>query len=258
MGALINGALIGQSVVERAISELLRIPEDVPDPYERFMKLDNVNKAVYSIEEGFKLLRAASFCLTEDVWDELPLEIRRKYNYQFQIYAIMNAPDLGWSTIQNQMRAARTFLIKGIRPKDDRPFDPIKIPISKLVLARSVAENGSIHEKPELWTMLTDSKVTFGDIRSTLFANPKLSPEISYALIGPTLVASQHGMDAVIIDDCGFNWECYYDDECPEYEIVKKSVDRILSLFNIKKDEDIIIDQTIKELSNGIQSTDSE
>jgi hypothetical protein len=263
-----QGLYVAYAINEKISHEIVGlIPEIDEDYQEWFGQIDGVIQLTNKIKEGFEILRATALALVEDHWDDLPLDLRKEYNYQFRIYAEKCVPDLNWKTIDNHIRAARTFVLKDIKPShlvpvirrspDKTPllergevvtdyveFDPLHTPISKLVLIRSAAESGKWEENPELIQKVVDSGYTLQDVRLELFSDrskkAQITPEMKFELLGPVLVVNRAGDDAVLVDDSGFNWGAFYDKENRCHDLVYDALNRIFSAVGLIVDEDII------------------
>jgi hypothetical protein len=270
LGTLIQdlGIFTGQAIVQRICHEVMNlVPDPEEDKGEWFKKADGTIQLSNEMVEGFELLRAAGLAIVQDTWDELPLPLRADFGYQFRVYAEKRCPTLQWSTIDNHIRAARTFILDGAKPagkvevilrnQDKTPmlkdgvvqteyveFDPLKVPISKLVLVRNAVESGKIDNNPALWSKVLDDFYTWQEVRSELFSpaskEAKIDPEIKFTLLGPVLIAEQHFQEVVLIDDEGIKWEVYYDKDHKDHELVKAALDRLFLLLNVKPDADIL------------------
>lgn len=271
MGTLVNndlGTFTGQAIVKRVCGEILGlVPEPEEDKEEWFKRADGTIQLANEMVEGFELLRAAGLAIMQDTWEDLPLTKRAEYGYQFRVYAEKRCPTLAWSTIDNHIRAARTFVIEGAKPKtkievimrnqDKTPvlkdgvvqteykeFDPLQVPISKLVLVRSAVDSGKIEDNPALWSKVVDDGYTWQEVRSELFSvaskEAKIDPEIRYELLGPVLIAKQHFEEVILIDDSGFRWEVYYDPSHKDHDLTKAALDRMFTSLSVKPDEEIL------------------
>ena len=237
------GQLTGEAIVHKALEEVKKY-QSQEDVDERFSLLNNAAQMSDALSEGFKLVRATALCMIEDIWDHLGFEVRKSYDYQFRLYAEKRCPDLTWTTIQNHMRAARTFVLGNIKPPVVEgkiiEFNPLETPISKLVLARSVAESGQINDNPKIWEILTDPASDVSELRKELFSETSkkagIDPEIHYEVVGPYLIAKNNGDEVLLAE---FNWEPYYD----KNEIAVRAVDRLMKFLGVTLDEEIIYRQ---------------
>jgi hypothetical protein len=194
--------------------------------------------------------------MIEDVWDELPFSSRKQYDFQFRMYAEKRCPDLTWTTIQNHIRAARTFILKGVKPPtavtlDGKviEFNPVETPISKLVLARSVAESGQIDANPRLWELIIDPQKDVAELRHELFSERSkevgIEPEFKFDISGPFLVVKYNNEEAIVGN---FDWEAYYEGG----GIVKAAIDHVLKLLNITLDDEIIYREARKAFKGDL------
>jgi len=247
------GTLAGSAIVHKALLEVEHYGtiESIED---RFKCLDGATQLSGSLSEGFKLVRATALAMIEDVWEELPFAARKQYDFQFRLYAEKRCPDLTWTTIQNHVRAARTFVLRGVKPSaavtiegETFEFNPIETPISKLVLARSVAESGKIDANPRLWELIVDPKTDVADLRHELFSDRSkevgIEPEFKFDISGPFLVVKYNGEEAIVGN---FDWEAYYEG----HGIVKPAIDHLLKLLGITLDDEIIY-QTARKAFKG-------
>lgn len=248
MGTL-DGKIVGNAIVHKTLHEVSSYLSE-EDLLERFKKLDGAIVLSNELSEGFKLVRAAALCLMNDIWEELPFNLRKEYDLQFRLYAEKRCPEINWKTIQNHMRAAQTYLLTGVKPKEPIviegqrvDFDPTKVPISKLVLARSAVENNKIDNNPVLWKMLVDERVPVYRLRTELFSEESkkanIDPVVRYDLVGPYLTARKNGEEAVLGN---FDWEEYY-----KGGLVREAVDRILRFCDVVPDEEFIMSHLRKE-----------
>lgn len=262
------GIFTGQAIIKRICDEVLDLmPDPEEDKEEWFKRADQTIQLSNEMVEGFELLRAASLAIVQDTWDSLPLYKRAEFGYQFRVYAEKRCPTLQWSTIDNHIRAARTFILNGIGPKtkvevilrnsdktpvmkdgiiqtEYREFDPLQVPIAKLVLVRSAVESGKIDDNPSLWSKVIDNDCTWQEVRSELFSpaskQAKIDPEIKFKLIGPVLIAEQHFDEVILIDDGGFKWEVYYDTTHKDHELTKVALDRLFANIGVVPDEEVL------------------
>lgn len=263
-----DGNLLGLAVTHKLLQEVSDLHREENETFlEYFIRLNNVAELSNSMITGFELIRATSLAQIEDVWEQIPIEERKPYNYQFRIYAERVCRSLQYSTIQNHIRAARTFVLNGIGPKDkveiivrdenDKPvmeagrpktelveFNPLNVGISKLVLVNSAAKKGQMDANPKLWSLVADSVIRVEDVRVELFSRDSkiagIDMELRFELAAGFLIAHQNGEEYPIIDGEGFKWDEYYDTLHPHHDLVKISINRILSALNVKPDEEII------------------
>lgn len=240
------GHLAGNAIVQKALEEVKHYQHE-SDLTARFSLLNGAAQMSDALSEGFKLVRATALVMIEDIWEELAFDIRKQYDFQFRLFAEKRCPDLTWKTIQNHMRAARTFVFGDIRPPviDGRilEFNPLETPISKLVLARSVAESGQINENPKLWDILTNPDSDVAELRRELFSETSkkvgIDPEIHFEVVGPYLIAKNNGDEVILAQ---FDWELYYSD----HELAKRAIDRLLKFLNVTLDDELIYRQNKK------------
>lgn len=237
-------SLTGQAIVNRFIEEV-RAASKIEDKRERFLRLNDLTKLSGALSDGFKLSRAASLVLIAEIWDDIPLEERIPYNLQFRLYAEKVCPDLTWTTIQNHMRAAGTFLLQHIAPQvpitiegKTVEFNPLEIPISKLVLARSAAESGKIDQNPKLWEIIVDPKQDVAALRRELFSEESkevgIDPSLIFELVGPFLIAKQDGDETIV---CQFDFEEYFKNN----PVARAAIDRVMRVLGVQPDETIIL-----------------
>jgi hypothetical protein len=220
----------------------------------------DILRFVVGAGEGLGLGMLYTLYILKANWDELPLTFRREYEYQFNVLVVKETP-VQPNTLDNYFRAVETFVVKEVKPfgtveviKRDRyknaivedgevireqvEFDPLKIPISKLTLMRSIVENNQM--SPDRWSMLMDSGVSVTEIRNEIYRKEKPDdpdPSLQYKLYGDVIVAQEMGQEAVI-GRLDFS-------EWVENELVTNAIKHLMRCLGIKADEEVI--QTIKE-----------
>lgn len=210
-------------------------------------------------EEGFAYVKAVDLALVCKRWGSLPQDFRDKYNDEFYVYATRQTGKAR-GTIENHIRAAETWVFKGVRPsgkieipvrddhrkiiiEDGRPktyaveFDPFRVPIGKLILLRSKAEAGAMTTKD--WAMLVDPGVSWDQLNNTLQGGEGGEgggelKGIIYRFEGPHLVAIEYGQSAVIAE---FDWKEYFDN--PD-GLERRAINRLCLILGINLDEKII------------------
>lgn len=204
--------------------------------------------------EGLTVGMAYALHIIKKHWEELPLEFRKGYNYQFDVLVMRETP-IKPETFDNYERAIKTFIVEGKKPvgtveipkrnkfkepviegevvRENVEFDPLKIPLSKLSIMRSAVEKDQMTDKR--WGMLVDPGITADQLRSELYTRPQpTDPDLSmtWYLAGDVLVVSEMGEEAVIgrldFTEYGRN------------ELVTNGIKRILHCLGIKLDEEVI------------------
>jgi len=263
-----NGKELATIITQRVIDgEVLPpLPEVITDEW--FLEVDQAIKLSSSLAEGFRLVFATQLARVQSVWDDLSLSIRKQYDLDFKNYATSRAPNYSWSTIDNWIRAARTYVIEAKLPfktvevpeRDElghpvyengkvltreEKVNPYRIPISKLVVARSLADKGQLDANPQVLEKLVDDYYSVEDLRAEIFSPRSkevgIDLELRFKLVGPTLLAARNGDEVVLVDDDGFNWLSYYDEDREDHELVKLALDRLMRCLNIvtlKKDNE--------------------
>jgi len=254
---MISGEMLGTSIFQNLLHKIEdQAPREGDDLVDWFERKTEEAKFYGKMEEGFGLLQAVTFYYIEKIWSQLPAQITGRYGHDFDIYLAKEIPSKAIKTLKNYIRAAETYLVKGLRPPEPvkiienrdgkeieiiKQFDPTRISPAKLILARSAVEAG--RATPELWAMLTDDRATWKDVRSELFS-PKskeagIDPAVIYEMLGPALIAKQNGHEAIVCTD--FNWGPYYDKNHEDHELVKQAIDRISQTLNVLLDDEVLM-----------------
>lgn len=244
-----TATLMADSVVSRLFTEVEKFLTQPPTE-EWFNKLLDVIKFNSGVEIGFQNSRSLVLAIIRNNWDNLPLEIRKRYDFAFMNFARL-VTGKERSTIDGYCNVAGVWFINGVRPSGDVkiaerdthgkpvpgkfkyvPFVPYQIDHSKLLIVTSRASRGEMTER--LYEMLVDPYFTCEDLQrenSQLLPNGNL-PDEYWETIGPGLwLTGPTG--SVCIGE--LNWDEYEDNPA-----VKAGIDRLLKLLDIKRDDDVI------------------
>lgn len=245
-----TATLMADSVVSKLIIELERL--FVQPPTEAwFQNLLDVIKFSDSIEIGFMHAKIYVLATLKKNWEQLPVEIRKRYDFSFMNLArLITGKER--STIDNYISVAQTWLINKVAPSGDikiaerdthgKPipaqfkyitFSPYAVDISKLLIVNRRAQNGEMTER--LWEYLIDPYYTCEDLArecSQQLPNGD-APDEYWETLGPGLYFKS-GLESVCICE-SLNWEEY--DSNPA---VKAGIDRLLKLLDVSRDEDVI------------------
>lgn len=262
-------------VVKRLLLEIQRTEQAFPeapeaDPEGVVAWKDRMEKHVLfakAAEQGFGTAGAVGLALMRKHWDDLPHEFREIYGNNFYGWAIARTGK-AIGTIDNHIRAAETFILKGagpdkpliipVRDLHNRPvieegsslvktksvvFDPLSVDISKLVLARGRAENGSMSEAD--WQALADPGCSWEQFQMQLHGSSGGGGGgrvgMQFRLAGPILVAQE---DDVTVELGELVWDRYYDDED---SLEHRAINRLMLALGINLDEVIIQQQAMKK-----------
>lgn len=214
------------------------------------------------VEEGSKTVQAYILYYIKKHWDELSLDFRLKFNNQFDMLVYQEVGVLP-TTMDEYLKTIDTFFVKDIKPfgkvevpmrdqfkcvvKDEegnvrtefKEFDPASVSITKLNLARPLAEREQMDEKR--WAMLLDPVVTVSQLQAELYkpapngntpASRSDDPSLVYFLEGNIIVAREYG-EVVEIG------ELFYDVGA-QSDVARDAIFRLLKLLNIAFEQDEI------------------
>lgn len=263
MGQVVHQPI--ESVIVRTFNEIARSANDTRADDQTW--LDQMSLIIHDCgvaEMGFLGAQALALALVEREWDDLEFDVRATYDLSFKVYA-MQKTNRAWSTIDNYIRTARLWFLENTRPlgpvdvplrlpngklqkENGEPlytpveFDARKVDLTKLMVCNATARAGRM--TPRLWSLLADPMVRCEDLTEELREPREGTQEaLRFLLVGPTLLA-QRGLDEVIIvDDNGFNWEDYYQNE----DLTRDAIDRIMKVLGIKMDDELIVEGIRKQ-----------
>ena len=244
------------AVIHKLFLELDRLANKDEINDEWFEDVFEAFTFIKNIETGFGHAKAYALFLIKTHWLELPYEIRRKYGFEFMLFAqLVTGKDI--STINNNLRTAELWLSKKINPghairvvdrdtnKKPLPshhyveFDPYTIDLSKLLLVNSRAEKGEIPDR--IWEMLVDDTFSCSDVQQELRGNPEPSEEPqNYWYCEGSLLIYKQGLERTIVAE--LNFAAYETDQN-----VKDAVDKLLSILSIRLDDFYIYEEFKKE-----------
>lgn len=249
----------GANVITRVLIQQVENAEKDFQPQSLAWESDIIGalRLCSSVEEGSKIAQIYVLTLIRKHWNDLSLEFRKEYNYQFDVL-VMRETGIQPSTMDNYSRAAETFFIEGKKPlgKIEVPvydqyrkpvkrdgeivtqsvdFDPTRSTISKLSLARPLVETDRM--TPKLWSMLMDKEVTSDVLRKEMYSNnspdrPKNEdPSLRFRLQGNVIVAREFGEEVEIA-------ELFWD--MGDTELGRTAIRRMLIVLQIPFEEDEI------------------
>lgn len=203
--------------------------------------------------------QALLLLLVQEVWTERPPEFTKQYNNDFWSYA-EEKTGKARSTLENHLRAIRTFFVDKIGPtsptikiparasngvaKTDAsgapvfevvPWNPANIPLAKLVAATARAKADSL--TPSQWGMLADDKCSWEQFQISLSGGGGGGGNgIGYVLAGDFLFAKEGNQEAYL-----GNLSLPHDDPdvlIPDSASLReRALKRLALLLNIKTDE---------------------
>jgi len=220
----------------------------------------NVLRFCVGAGNGLSLGTIYTLYIYKTHWDDLPIEFRREYNYQFNMLVVRETP-VKPETLDNYFRTVKTYIVEGKKPfgtievpkrdqyrnlivedgeiiTEQKEFDPLEIPITKLTLMRSAVENNEMTDKR--WSMLVDPDVRTSEIQAELYKRDDPGdpdPSMQYKLMGDVIIAQELGKEVVI---GRLDFSQYGDNE-----LVTNAIKHLLRCLGVKPDMDVI--QTIKK-----------
>lgn len=250
----------GAKAITRVLMQQIEDSEKEFEPRSHEWEADAIKslRLCIAVEEGSRTAQAYVLALIQKHWDDLSIEFRKAYDYQFDVL-VMRETGLQVSTMDNYIRAANTFFVEGKRPmgqievpvyneykepvkKDGKvvmkqiDFDPSQISITKLNLARSLAEQDKM--TPTLWSMLADREVTPDTFKKAMYSGDGGSskstnedPSLKFRLHGNIIVAREFGEEAEV-------GEIFWD--MGDTELGRTAIRRLLIILQIPFEEDEI------------------
>lgn len=233
----------------RSIYNTLKSLEDAPKDHEWVVAIKNVIQYSKKMEKGFELVRAYALTLLNKAWDEIPVDTKKTFGFTFIQVAMLWCEDWKSSTIYNYIDVVDTWITNDVtrqvaipaRTETGKPiiengkqvveyveFDPAFIPISKLVAAKSAFKRGNMTDKT--WELLVDPFATRDDLARAI--SPKKVTDTPKFFLEGSLLFILDGHEAFVAD---LNFDEYDTDE-----LVKKSIDKILDMLGVERDEDAI------------------
>jgi hypothetical protein len=248
---VVAGKLLSRLLGEIETNKKIENPQEiVEDMYTMLLIMVNLS-------EGFRLLKYYLLVWFQDAWEELSLSWRSQFGNEFNLFACQ-ITRRQWRAVEDNMKTARVFLVDKLGPSsgvvevpkrdvygqltvdsdmvqtEKVVWDATVPPIGKLTAVRSVAEAGKMTDK--LWGMVYDPTVTVDDIRDELYTgedNHITSPEITFGLAGPLLIAKQFG-EEVEIGELFFELR-------DQSQVARTAIDRILKFLRVVPDEEAIV-----------------
>jgi hypothetical protein len=190
-----NGLVGAVALTKRLLHEITSLSrkfddcENARQQEDWFSQVNGMFDWMAGMEEGSLMGQAAMLINLESVWPDLPIQIREKYHNSFHFFAEMRTGKK-WTTLENHMRAVRTFFIDQVGPTDSVPiprrdqsgaivldtadnptfvrvkWDPTTVPIAKLVAITAKAKAGQMTER--LWSVAADSRATWEQMQIAL------------------------------------------------------------------------------------------
>ena len=245
--------LTAESVVGRLFFEIDHIAEPVEITKDWFAQLMAIIKFSQDVETGFGHAKAYVLAVVKQHWDEIPLEVRREYDYQFMHFARL-VTGKEESTVRNYISTAELWFVDKVAPEgtvtvkvrdiSGKPlinpltneartksvdFSPYLVDMTKLLRVSSTARRGAM--TPQLWEMLVDPFYTCDDLALALKdGSPVEEQEFYYFLEGPGLFVRLNGQVYCLAEE--LNWY--------EYETndeVRAAMDKFFAMLGVKQNE---------------------
>lgn len=276
--SLITIADAGAEVTtKRLFHEIQQIGEKFPDQVEEqqtwLKTMEDLLKFCLKEEDGFAKGQIILLHYIEKCWSELPEETRKIYKDSFWNYAeVRTGKDR--ATIANHLRAIRAFFIDGVGPnhslqlpeRDDHkrpvksedggiaikvvPWNPVTVPISKLVAITAKATSGKMTDK--LWTMAQDNGVTWEQLQLEMATKGSGGdPNMIFIIDGAELIVKE-GEDEAHLGSFSV-WDEYYSNQnC----LSTRAMRRLISLLGIMMDEEALRLADIKNRTDEVYGAD--
>lgn len=225
------GAAGAVATTKRLLSEIANLSRhfldcEKPDQTDNWLvQIEQMFQFCQGIEEGSLKGQAALLINMQSLWDDLPENFRDKWNNDFWYYAkTKTGRDQG--TLENHMRAVRTFMIgkaapegpvavlvrdaKGVPVLDSAgsptvkyvPWDPTTVPMSKLVAVAGRANAKQM--TPKLWSMTADPGATWTQLQIEMSTGggggESGSVDMGFYLAGPYLFVREGQVEAFVAD----------------------------------------------------------
>jgi hypothetical protein len=252
------------ATTKRLFHEITQLGEKIPDELaeqQTWLKtMEDMLRFCLREEEGFVKGQIVLLHYLEKAWPTLPEETRKAYKNNFWNYAeIRTNKDRG--TLQNHLRAIRAFFIEGIAPNHSLqlperdaqkrpvraeeggialkvvPWNPVSVPLSKLVAITAKAKSGKMTDK--LWTMAQDDGVTWEQLQLAMTTKGTpgsgSDPNMKFLLEGEFLLVTEGDDEAQL--GVLHGWDQYYDNpDCLHTRALK----RLIALLGILMDEEVL------------------
>lgn len=190
-------------------------------------------------------------------WNSLPYAFRSRFRNSFWVYA-KHKTGKEQSTIDNHIRAVRTFLVDKVQPsgrqvkipkRDEnkqivagedawqngevREWNPASIPIAKMIAATSRANNGTMDEK--LWALMADPDCNWETFQLAIQGKGGGGDDgsMSFWMAGPYLFARE-GKQEAFLADTSIPHDAV---EGNAYSLRARALKRILVMLGVKMDE---------------------
>lgn len=207
------------------------------------------------VKLGTQSAQAYALAIIEDNWDDMSMDFRKEYNYQFAVL-VLRETGVQPSTMDNYTRAARVFFLEDHKPlgkvevtkydeykrpvvrdgtpvKELQDFDPSRVPISKLSLMAPLARQEKM--TAVLWNMLADNEVTVDALKKVIYKkeddDDDEDPSLRYTMEGNRIIAHEFGERVEI-------GEIYFD--MGESDLGRTAIRRLLLALSIPYEEDVI------------------
>lgn len=255
-------AVEGADIITKRLFQRIQEAEKKDGLQDEVWETDLVNalRLCRNVERGATSAQAYVLAIIKKNWNDLSLPFRKNYDFSFDVF-VMRETGIQPSTAENYLRAAETFFVNNKRPMGQieiplydafcRPikqdgvvvtkyieFDATQVPVSKLTLVRSLAEQNKM--TPKLWSMLSDSQITVEALKKEIYVTPegepsRGDPSLRFTLEGSSIVAYEFGESVEIA-------ELFYD--MGDSDLGRSAIRRLLLILGIPYDEDIIAKQT--------------
>lgn len=264
------------ATTRRLFHEITQLGENIPDELKEqqswLRTMEDMLQFCLREEEGFVKGQIVLLHYLEQAWPTLPEETRKIYKNNFWNYAeIRTNKDRG--TLQNHLRAIRAFFIEGIAPKhslqlperDEQkrpvrsedggvalkvvPWNPVSVPLSKLVAITAKAKSGKMTDK--LWTMTQDNGVTWEELQLAMSSKSGSGsgsdPNMKFVLAGEFLLVTEGEEESQLGVISG--WDHYYNDpDCLQTRALK----RLIALLGILMDEEVLRKAELKNRNKDV------
>lgn len=265
--------LTSRSVMKRVFNDLNTLSHAEEYDEEWFGTLVDVIRFTQDVETGFSHAKAYALLIMQQSWEKVPLKIRMKFDNSFHQFA-KSITGKEASTVDNYIRTARVWLTDSkyhpihkirlvVRDEAGRPqidengrlmikyvdFVPYEVDMSKLLLVSARATRKEMTDR--LWELLVDPYATCSDLQienaltAGLAGDPDEDLSLRFDVVGPYLVAKENGQEATVAE---LDWELYYQDTD---SLTHRAIKHLLSVLDIKLDEEIIEQRTHRMRLNG-------
>lgn len=190
-------------------------------------------------------------------WNSLPYSFRSRFNNSFWVYA-KHKTGKEQSTIDNHIRAVRTFLVDKVQPAsrqvkipkrdenkqiikradgnpdcDVKEWNPASIPLAKMVAATSRANNGTMDDN--LWSQMADPNCNWTTFQLALQGKGGGGDDgtMSFWMAGPYLFVRE-GKQEAFLADTSIPHDAV---EGNAYSLRARGLKRLLVMMGVKMDE---------------------